>query len=143
MGLFVSCAFCGLCGFCARVELGGYMTCGVFAFIFHLLCPCLVLLILCLPPFMLVVLLCSGCLLLVLLPCLVFLCGLLFLFPFRYMRKKKGRKSLRPRFVCCGLLCCRYLDLFSSSVDCISCRYFVMSADYFAKCVNPVGSVRN
>ena len=34
----------GLCGFCARVELGGYMTCGVFASIlssFVLFCPLL------------------------------------------------------------------------------------------------------
>ena len=63
----------GLCGFCARVELGGLKTCGVFASIlsvFHLLCPCLVFLLLCLPPFMLVVLLCSGCLFLS--SCIVF-----------------------------------------------------------------------
>ena len=62
VGLCCLGALRGLCGFCARVELGGLEACGVFAFIFHLLCPCLVLLLLCLPPFMLVVLLCSGCL---------------------------------------------------------------------------------
>lgn len=36
--------FRGLCGFCARVELGGYMACGVFASIlpsFALFCPLL------------------------------------------------------------------------------------------------------
>ena len=34
MGLYYSRALRGLWGFCARVELGGYMTCGVFAFRF-------------------------------------------------------------------------------------------------------------
>ena len=107
VGLCCLGALRGLCGFCARVELGGLKDCGVFAsaFIFsssafilsssafHLLrlssgalsllssaCPvCLFCLFLC-------------------------LCGsLCFLFPLRYMHKKKGRKvfSLRPLFVCC------------------------------------------
>ena len=31
----------GLCGFCVREWLGGYMTCGVFAFVFLLLSLCL------------------------------------------------------------------------------------------------------
>ena len=65
VGLCRSGALRGLCGFCARVELGGLEACGVFASVF-------LLLLLCLPPFMLVVLLCSGCLLLILLHCL---CG--------------------------------------------------------------------
>ena len=34
VGLCCLGALRGLCGFCARVELGGYMTCGVFAFHF-------------------------------------------------------------------------------------------------------------
>ena len=49
----------------------------------------------------------SSCPLLVLLPALfvlVSLWGLCFLFPFRTMRKKKGRNSLRPLLSCCVLL---------------------------------------
>ena len=96
----------GLCGFCARVELGGFGACGVFApilSVFHLLlssflpfCSCVCFL------------LCSL-FFFVLLPCLSFLgLSLLFSFPFRTIRKKKGRKVffLRPRFVCCVFLLC-------------------------------------
>ena len=54
MGLCVSRAFCGLCGFCTRVELGGLKACSVFASILSF-CRLsfvlfLVLLLLCLPP---------------------------------------------------------------------------------------------
>ena len=59
-------------------------------------CPfAFLLLLLCLPSFMLVVLLCSGCL--SLFSCIVFVAlwvWLLFPFPFRTTRKKKGRKGL-------------------------------------------------
>ena len=70
-------------------------------------CPfAFLLLLLCLPAFMLVVLLCSGCLSLS--SCIVFVAlwvWLLFPFPFRTIRKKRGRAVLvRPLFVCCGLL---------------------------------------
>ena len=91
MGLCCLGGLRGLWGFCTRVELGGYMACGVFASVF-------LLLLLCLPPFVL----CSSLLwlsLLVFLPCLC-----CFFFPFGYMRKKKGRNSLRPLFVSCGLV---------------------------------------
>lgn len=50
--VLVLCVACG--AFCARVELGGLKACSVFASIlsaFHLLCPCLVLLLLCLLSF--------------------------------------------------------------------------------------------
>ena len=90
MGLCGLRALLGLCGFCTRVELGGLKACGVFAFVF-------LLLLLCLPPFMLVVLLCSGCLSLS--SCIVFVAlwvWLLFPFPFRTTRKKKGRKGFAP-----------------------------------------------
>ena len=55
--------------------------------------------------FVLLLSLCSSCPLLILLPCLCSLCGsLCFLFPFRTIRKKKGRAVLvRPLFVGCGL----------------------------------------
>ena len=48
-GLLVLRALRGLCGFCARVELGGFMTCCVFASVFRFFsvfvlllsfCPC-------------------------------------------------------------------------------------------------------
>ena len=103
VGLCCLRALRGLCGFCARVELGGLKACGVFASIlsvFHLLCPCLVLLLLCLPPFMFVVLLCSGCL--YLFSCVVFVVSFSLS---DYMRKKKGRAVLvRPLLFCCGFV---------------------------------------
>ena len=98
VGLCCLGALRGLCGFCTRVELGGFMACCVFAPVFIFFCPCFLLLLLCLPPFMLVVLLCSGCLSLS--SCIVFVAlwvWLLFPFPFRTTRKKKGRAVLvRP-----------------------------------------------
>ena len=51
--------------------------------------------------------LCLYCSRLVLLPALFVLVSLwvfCFLFPFRYMRKKRGRNSLRPLLLCCGLV---------------------------------------
>ena len=105
VGLCGSCGLRGLWGFCVREWLGGFVACGVFAFLLSF-CPfAFLLLLLCLPPFMLVVLLCSGCL--SLFSCIVFVAlwvWLLFPFPFRTIRKKKGRAVLvRPLFVC-GLL---------------------------------------
>ena len=133
MGLFVLGALRGLWGFCARVKLGGFGTCCVFASLFLLSFLCLLAidaLCFCL----------SSCLVFVL---FVFVVVVSFSLS-DYMDKKKGRAVLvRPLLSCCGLLRCRCLDLFASSVDCISCRYFVMSADYFAECVNPAGSFRN
>ena len=106
----------GLCGFCARVELGGLKACSVFAsilssfvlFLVLYFVLYLVLLLLCLPfflPLCSCFLCLSSCPLLVLSLCLPSLCGLLlFLFPLRYIRKKKGRNSLRPLLSCCGLV---------------------------------------
>ena len=103
VGLCCLDALRGLCGFCARVELGGLKACGVFAFrlsFFLLLCSAFVLLF-------------SACLSLlwlsffVLLHCLSFPCGLLLLFPLRIIcAKEKGAKCcpLRPLFVCCVLV---------------------------------------
>ena len=102
MGLFVLGALRGLCGFCARVELGGYMTCGVFAYVFLLLSSAFLLL--CLS---------SGALSLLLLGLssrLVFpALSLCFLFPFRmYIQKERalrvGASSLVLLWVVC-LLC--------------------------------------
>ena len=58
VGLCCLGALRGLWGFCTRVELGGFMACGVFASILYLL-PCFLSCCLCFP---LVVVLCSGCL---------------------------------------------------------------------------------
>ena len=97
VGLCCLRALRGLCGFCARVELGGLKACGVFASIYPFiclpLCPCFSL---CLSSR-----LCLYCSLLVLLSCLC-----CFLFPFGIYAKRKGAKvyPLRPLFVCCGLL---------------------------------------
>ena len=96
VGLCCSGALRGLWGFCTRERLGGLKACCVFA-------PVFLLLLLCLPPFMLVVLLCSGCLSLS--SCIVFVAlwvWLLFPFPFRTTRKKKGRKG----FALCVLSSC-------------------------------------
>ena len=100
MGLCCLGALRGLCGFCARVELGGYMTCGVFAFHF-VFSPCFLsfYLFAYLLGFAFVALCLSSCLVLFV---LVSLC---FLFPLRTIRKKKGRAVLvRPLLSCCGLV---------------------------------------
>ena len=105
VGLCCLGALRGLCGFCTRVELGGFMACCVFAF----------LLSFCLSPFafrfisllLLFVLLCFGCLLLVLLPCLVCSCVLVVFVVVSfslsdYAQKERAQRfcSLRPLFVC-------------------------------------------
>ena len=93
----------GLCGFCARVELGGYKTYGVFCLSFCQIVLQIVLLL---------VLFCScpAWLLSCYLSCflgfvawLLVLVGLLFLFPLRTIHKKKGRNSLRPLLFYCGV----------------------------------------
>lgn len=97
----VLCALRGLCGFCAREWLGGYMACCVFCLSFSLFVTVFVSLLL-------LFVLCPSLLwlsLLVLLSCLSFLAlCLLLLFPFRYIRKKKGRNFLRPLLSCCGFI---------------------------------------
>ena len=105
VGLCCLGALRGLCGFCARVELGGLEARGVFCLSF---CPfAFLLLLLCLPPFMLVVLLCSGCLSLS--SCIVFVALWVcccFLFPFGLYAKRKGAKvfPLRPLLSYCGFI---------------------------------------
>ena len=115
--LYCSRALRGLCGFCVREWLGGFMACGVFAPVFHLLpisfclsflllssCPafallsCLASCLACFPALCVVFL--SSCLVLFVLVSLWLLS--LFPFPFRYIRKK-GRKFLRPLLSCCRL----------------------------------------
>ena len=104
VGLCCLRALRGLCGFCARVELGGLKACCVFAFIsslshpfFIFLCPCVCSLFML---FAYLLGLCLCCPRLVLLHCL---CGslgvLLFLFPFRTTRQKERAQ----RFVPCVL----------------------------------------
>ena len=93
----------GLWGFCVREWLGGLEACGVFASLFVLLpfffCSCVCLLLCWLSFFALVVFLCSLALSCLFLWSLWSL--LLFPFPFRTIRKKKGRAVLvRPLFVC-------------------------------------------
>ena len=105
VGLFVLRALRGLWGLCVRERLGGLETCSVFASIFPLLCLYFIHFSSSSPifwGFAFVVLFLSSCL-----PCL-FLCPcgfLLFLFPLRTTRKKKGRAVLvRPLLSCCGLV---------------------------------------
>ena len=93
----------GLCGFCARVELGGLEACGVFASLFVLLpfffCSCVCLLLCWLSFFVLVVFLCPLALSLWL-----FGCGCwVFFFPCG-IYAKKGAIFLRPLLVCCGFV---------------------------------------
>lgn len=102
VGLCCLGALRGLCGFCARVRLGGYMTYCVFAFLFLLLSLCLLF-------FYALCLLCFGCPLV--LPSLFALVSLwvcvccCFFFPYGCIDKKKGRKVfLRPLLSCCGLV---------------------------------------
>ena len=91
----------GLWGFCARVELGGLKACGVFAFLFVLFLLLFFFFFVCFPA------------LLVLFTSLVYLCylcgslGVLlgFLFPFRAIRKKKGRKGFAPCVLSCPVMC--------------------------------------
>ena len=94
MGLFVLGVLRGLCGFCARVELGGFGACGVFASRF-------ISLLLLLSRFLLslLVLLSSACPLSLWLV-LGFLLGLLFPFPLRTICERKG-----TRFCPCVLSC--------------------------------------
>lgn len=95
MGSYCLRALRGLCGFCARVWLGGFGACGVFALVFILL-PCFLSIL----SFCLAFCLCV-CSLLMLFACLVCWCCLVvlwvllvLLFPFRTIRKKKGREGL-------------------------------------------------
>ena len=97
VGLLGLGALRGLCGFCARVELGGYMTCGVFAFLLSVF----LLLSLCLLSFY-ALCLSSGALSLLFsacpLACLVCSCVVVgfcvFFFPFGLHAKRKGAKVL-------------------------------------------------
>ena len=83
-----------------REWLGGFGACGVFASLFLLSSLCLPLFFSFYPAFMLfvllslLVLLSSACPLSLWLVVGFLLFGLLFLFPFRTMSKKKGRKGL-------------------------------------------------
>ena len=111
-------ALLGLCGFCARVELGGLEACGVFASILSLLplfCPLscpfafvfAFLFILFAPAFISFPAFLACHLVLCLSSCLhcLFLCHCgvcVFFFPFGLYAKKKGRNSLRPLLSCCG-----------------------------------------
>ena len=118
VGLCCLGALRGLWGFCTRVELGGLKACGVFASVFPIFCPSFCpfrsYLFLYLPFFL------SLYLLLVLLsfvglvafrfPLFVLLFSLwVFVFSFSltdYTRKERAQRfcSLRPLFVCCGLV---------------------------------------
>ena len=118
VGLCYLGALRGLWGFCVREWLGGLKACGVFAFLlsfftsllsyflssFLSFCSC-VCLTFC--PFL--------CLYAVVVLCLSSLCGLLFPFPFRYIRKKKGRKVLSLasslRVLWAALSCCCFVFL--------------------------------
>ena len=88
-------------GLCVRERLGGLKACSVFALLFVLL----VLVFILLPCFWGFAFVAPWLVLLSALFVLVSLWVLLFLFPFRTMRKKKGRKVfLRPLLSRCGLV---------------------------------------
>ena len=107
VGLCCLRALRGLWGFCVRERLGGLKACGAFCLYvilsFAFLFLSLFLFFIFFSLFAYLLGLCLCCSLLVLLSCL---CGslgvLLFPFPFRYIRKKRGRKvfPLRPLFAC-------------------------------------------
>ena len=119
VGLCCLRALRGLCGFCARVELGGLKTCSVFAFVFLSFPLCL--------PF--VFCSSSGCLVLVILlvlsicVVLVALCGCVVVsFSLTdYTQKERAQRfcSLRPLLSCCGLpyLVAALYSLYSSGVS--------------------------
>ena len=108
VGLCGSRALRGLWGFCVREWLGGLKVCGVFAFVFLLVCLSFFSFCLCVCSsfmlfacFALVVLL--SCLVLFVLVSLWSL--LLFLFPLRTIRKKKGRKGFAPCVLSSCVMC--------------------------------------
>lgn len=121
VGLYCYGALRGLWGFCAREQLGGYMTCGVFCLSFS----SLVLLSSC-PAFA-----CSSAWLPALPAFLLFvlpswLCGLAFGVGWvvgflslsdGFRHKKKGRNSLRPLLSRCGLLYMFRVAFIASSFD--------------------------
>ena len=84
VGLCCLGALRGLWGFCARVELGGFRACCVFAFHF-VFSPCFL----------------SSC---IVFPFLLLLWLCIFFFPCGCTDKKKGRNFLRPLLSCCGLV---------------------------------------
>ena len=104
VGLCCSGTLRGLCGFCVREWLGGLKACGVFApififfaYVFALRFISLLLLYVLLSFFALVVFWLSSCIVFVAL-----WVWLLFPFPLRTIRKKKGRKG----FALCVLSSC-------------------------------------
>ena len=104
VGLLGLGALRGLCGFCAREWLGGYMTCGVFASVFPLLCLYFIRFSSSSPifwGFAFVVLFLSSCL--PFLFCLLLCpCGsLCFLFPLRTIRKKRAQVLASSLSVLC------------------------------------------
>ena len=90
----------GLWGFCVRERLGGFMSCGVFAFLFVLFAPAFISF----PAFLAcpLVLCLSSCL-----PCLFLChCGVcVFFFPFGLYAKRKGAP-------CWCVLACSVVGLF-------------------------------
>lgn len=117
------CGFCclgdlrGLWGFCTRVELGGYMTCGVFASllsVFPLLCP-LSCPLSCpfVPVFASFYARCPSLLWLSLFVLLHCLC--VFFFPFGLYAKKKGRKGFAPCVLSSCVMCVQILVTLSKN----------------------------
>ena len=110
VGLYCFDALRGLWGFCARVELGGFGACGVFAFLFILFAFLFILfaflLSFCLSFYLFALLLglCLCCSLACPLVLSFLLCRCIFFFPFGCTDKKKGRNFLRPLLSCCGFV---------------------------------------
>ena len=109
MGLYCLRALRGLCGFCVRERLGGFMACSVFAPVFVLLPISFCLpfhLFTCFLSFALSALFWLSFACPLVLFVLVSLWSfLLFPFPYRTIRKKKGRAVLvRPLLTYCVLV---------------------------------------
>ena len=101
VGLCCLGALRGLCGFCARVELGGLKACGVFAFVIPLFAFLFTSLLLLLSRFLLSLLVLCLSSLFVLLHCLC-----CFLFPFGLHAKRKDAKCFLCVLSCPMLWAC-------------------------------------
>ena len=118
VGLYCFGALRGLCGFCARVELGGFRACCVFASIFHLLAPIFHLLAF---VFISLLLSFSLCLSSEALPLLLSACPLCILVGFSFSLSDYEPKERARRVAPCVLSCpvvrsCCALSMVSVSV---------------------------
>ena len=102
MGLCCLGALRGLCGFCVREWLGGLKDCGVFAFVFLLLCLSFSLFVLACCPLFFFALVVFACPL-----ALSFLSCFGFVFSFSLSDyTQEGRKGFAPCVLLCSVVSC-------------------------------------